>query len=316
MKTRPAAAAGGPWSVREADFPARGSLAERLRFLVRYAVLAPSPRNTQPWSFAIEGQRVDLRADLSRRLNVADPKARDLYVSLGCALENLLVAGAHFGLRAQIEYFPRAGNEELVAQVWFAEAGAPAPRKGTPMRPAGALFGAITRRRTQDASGDTPPLSSRALAELRAYAKDKDAGVSLLLTQDAALRRAVEGMLVRAGTVAHADNFYLQELASCPPQRERSAFDGVPAFGLISAAKDERLAQVKAGQLLERLALRSTLLDLCLQPLSMLLDFQEIATVFSKLFRGGSVPLAPFRIGARGPTTPPAPRRSVEEVLR
>ncbi len=314
--SRAASPAKTAWSVREADFPATEGFAERMRFLLRYAVLAPSARNTQPWFFVVRGQQIGVHADLSRRLNVADPHARDLYVSVGCALENLLVAAAHFGLNAHIEYFPLSANEELVARLWFGDGAAPAPKKAAPARQTGALFAAITRRHTQDASGETPPLSSRALAELRAYAKDKDTTLSLLLTQEAPLRRAVEGMLARAGGAAHADNKYLQELAACPPQRERSAFAGVPAFGLISAAKPNRLAEVKAGQLLERLALRSTLLDLCLQPLSMLLDFQEIAAVFAKLFRAGDVPLVPFRIGARGPSVPPAPRRPLEEVLR
>ena len=44
-----------PWEVAEADFPAQGSPAEQLRFLLNYAVLAPSRLNTQPWLFSIEG---------------------------------------------------------------------------------------------------------------------------------------------------------------------------------------------------------------------------------------------------------------------
>ena len=55
-----------PWSVRESDFPARGSLGARLTFLLRYAILAPSARNTQPWRFTIAGSRINLHADLAR----------------------------------------------------------------------------------------------------------------------------------------------------------------------------------------------------------------------------------------------------------
>ena len=39
------------WDVNASDFPANGSDAEKLEFLVRYAVLAPSSHNSQPWLF-------------------------------------------------------------------------------------------------------------------------------------------------------------------------------------------------------------------------------------------------------------------------
>src|SRR6185295_227447 len=73
------------WSVRESDFPKHGTPEEKLRFLVRYAILAPSPRNSQPWRFEVDARRVCVYADLSRALHGADPGKRDLYVSLGCA---------------------------------------------------------------------------------------------------------------------------------------------------------------------------------------------------------------------------------------
>ena len=44
-----------PWDVREADFPTTGPPAEQLRFLLHYAVLAPSGHNSQPWLFKIDG---------------------------------------------------------------------------------------------------------------------------------------------------------------------------------------------------------------------------------------------------------------------
>ncbi|MFC7136860.1 nitroreductase family protein [Halobaculum litoreum] len=42
------------WRVDADGFPAGGTVAEQARFLLRYAVLAPSSHNTQPWSFAVD----------------------------------------------------------------------------------------------------------------------------------------------------------------------------------------------------------------------------------------------------------------------
>lgn len=56
-----------------AEYPADGGAEERSRFLLQYAVLAPSSHNSQPWAFAVEGGEVHVYADESRRLDVADP---------------------------------------------------------------------------------------------------------------------------------------------------------------------------------------------------------------------------------------------------
>ena len=53
--TYAAAAAADPWAIAEAAFPREGTLEEQLRFLVGYAVLAPSNHNNQPWLFAVDG---------------------------------------------------------------------------------------------------------------------------------------------------------------------------------------------------------------------------------------------------------------------
>jgi len=55
MSTTPS----NPWEVRETDFRIAGTTAEQLRFLLQYAVLAPSGHNTQPWLFKIDGDAVE-----------------------------------------------------------------------------------------------------------------------------------------------------------------------------------------------------------------------------------------------------------------
>ena len=109
------ATAADPWRVDESDFPRYGQAAEKLRFLLRYAVLAPSGHNTQPWRFVIEGESVLLYADRERRLPVADPDDRELTMSCGAALAQLLVAIHHFGLTAEVEELPRLLDPDLLA---------------------------------------------------------------------------------------------------------------------------------------------------------------------------------------------------------
>ncbi|VVB71929.1 Nitroreductase family protein [uncultured archaeon] len=107
------------WEVRESDYPAAGSIEEKLKFLLRYAILAPSGPNTQPWKFALGENAVFVFADLKRSLPFVDPSNRTLFMSVGCAIANLLVAGEHFGFRAVADYFPRGQDSDLVAKVAF-----------------------------------------------------------------------------------------------------------------------------------------------------------------------------------------------------
>jgi len=83
------------WQVSADDFPAEGSSEEKLWFVVRYAILAPSSHNTQPWRFRIHGNVVEVHADFTRALPVVDPENRELIMSCGAAV---------FHLRAAIRY--------------------------------------------------------------------------------------------------------------------------------------------------------------------------------------------------------------------
>ena len=66
-------------------------------FMIEQAVKAPSGHNTQPWKFRLFSDRIDILPDFSRALPSVDPDHRELFVSLGCAAENLCIAAAHKG---------------------------------------------------------------------------------------------------------------------------------------------------------------------------------------------------------------------------
>ena len=77
-----------PWQLEESDFYELESDREQIEFLLRYAVLAPSSHNTQPWMFGIVEDGVRVFADYSRRLMVSDPDDRELLMSVGAAITN------------------------------------------------------------------------------------------------------------------------------------------------------------------------------------------------------------------------------------
>ncbi len=110
-----------PWQTSEGAFPKAGASSEKLRFLLNYAVLAPSSHNTQPWLFRIVGDGVELYADRTRALPVVDPNDRELIMSCGAALFNLRIALRHFGYEAPMQTFPDATKPDLLARVGFGD---------------------------------------------------------------------------------------------------------------------------------------------------------------------------------------------------
>src|SRR5947209_13011379 len=148
------------WQVMAHNFPRARGEAQKLAFLLRYAVLAPSSHNTQPWKFAIGRHEIVLFVNKDRWLRVADTDQRELYTSIGCALENLLIAAEHFGYRHHVTYFPEPANLQLIATVEFLANGQPAP-----FRPP-ELFEAINCRHTNHKRYEDRQIADTALQTL------------------------------------------------------------------------------------------------------------------------------------------------------
>ena len=194
-----------PWQIDEAEFPNGGTSAEKLNFLLQYAVLAASTQNTQPWKFAIVRDHLHLFVDPARWLKVADADQRELYLSAGCALENLRVAAEHFGYSPQITYFPRPVNAAWVATV---ELTTPSNHL---CRGNGNLFRAIQKRHTNPKPYDPRPLHPAHLQRLRVHSLEKD--IQVYFSNDPALKQKIGTLLAQGQVFQFANPAYRAELS-------------------------------------------------------------------------------------------------------
>ena len=325
--------------VSEQEFPGTLPLEEQLRFLLRYAVLAPSARNAQPWCFAVDDATVRLYADPAHWQPVADPEQRELYLGLGCALENLLVAAEHFGFRTSVTYLPDPGDPRLAAAVAFGPGGAPAAAR------AGLDLETLLARRTAHGSFAGNPVRVSEMRVLERAAEDDE--IVVRFTEAPGRRHAVEELHARAAGVLMQRPEYRRELGDVigsgdlgtpwPLSRlgrlaasnariargleelELAALRSSPLLALISARGDDHRSHLRSGQVLERVWLAATTLGLGLQPASAAVEVPETRAELAPVFGlpPGLVAQELVRIGwPAGPRGFRTPRRPVEEVAR
>ncbi|QTE28105.1 nitroreductase family protein [Pengzhenrongella sicca] len=127
--------------------------------LVRAAVLAANAHNTQPWTFRVADSHIDLFADGARSIGAMDPLSRELDISLGCCLENLVQAGLPNGFTTTVTVLPDSADAAHVARVDL-----------TSTTPVGsAMFDALASRHTNRGAYDTArPVAGARLAALAA----------------------------------------------------------------------------------------------------------------------------------------------------
>jgi len=319
-----------------------GDRALLLRELVRYSTLAPSSHNTQCWKFHMQEDLITIKPDLLRRCPVVDPDDHHMFVSLGCAAENLAHAALANGLRAN-PHFDAAGVGAVAISLERTKA------------LASPSFRAITERQSTRGDYDGKPLSLEELVLLE-KAGNGDGVRVILLTERSAMETVLE-YVVAGNTAQMADPAFVDELKSWIRFSDDEAVttgdglfsgsSGVPAMPrwLGSRAMDlfftpksesERYARqirssagiavfvsdisdkahwVEAGRCYERFALQATALGirnaLLNQPV-------EVGAVRPRFAAAVGLPnLRPdlvLRFG-RGPALPLSMRRPVDAVL-
>ena len=313
-----------------------------LEDLVRMATLAANGHNTQPWKFRLGEQSISILPDTSRRTAIVDPDDHHLFVSLGCAAENLVIAGAALGRGAEVSIGDGAEPRIEIA-LSSAQPGAQD------------LYRAIPLRQSTRSLYDGQPVSIDDLALLEAAARSE--GVSVLLFTEAAELEAILDFVVAGNTAQMEDPAFVQELADWlrfSPRRAVETGDGLfsacsgnpvlpdwlgrqifPAVFTKDAENDKYRAQIRSsagvavfvgaqedpqhwirvGRSFERFALQATALGIRTAHLNQPVEVPSIRPEFASwLGTPDARPDLVIRFG-RAPALPMSLRRPVEAVL-
>lgn len=329
------------WTVEENAFPRDGSDAEKLRFLLNYAVLAPSSHNAQPWRFLCSENEVALYADRTRALHATDPLDRELTMSCGAALFLLRIAIRHFGHTDEVVTLPDPEQPDLMARIRLGNARLPSEEEES-------LFAAIRKRHTNRHGFSTLPVVPGLVEGWQLAARTE--GVSLEAVQDPTVQEALADLIAEADRDQLADPAFRRELARWIRNGEEG--DGIPAEalgmpGLISyatpflvrmfdtgplvAAHDHQLTEgaptlvvfvtdadtprqwLQTGQALARFLLLATVNGVSASFLNAPIEISHLRERVRDVLHIDGYPQLLLRAGY-GPEVTPTPRRPLEAV--
>ncbi|OJF12324.1 Acg family FMN-binding oxidoreductase [Couchioplanes caeruleus] len=306
-----------------------------LRLAAEAAVRAPSLHNSQPWRFRLREGAIEVLADRSRQLRVADAGGWAVRIACGAATCNARLALAAAGRPADVLLRPHG---DLIARL-------------TPGRPRPATYAetdlaaAIPRRFSNRRPFWPDPVPSEIRVRLIEAARAEAAWLDLLVGAtalnafgeiargaDRVLRRdpayqaeffgwahadaAPDGVPVAAGAPAVEPQDLLPQRAYS--ERRRAAgrdFEPEPLLAVLGAGADRPVDQVAAGQALQRVLLTATDAGLATSLISQPIEVPPAREQLRRSLGRSGMPQIALRIGY-GQAGHPAPRRPVDEVLQ
>jgi hypothetical protein len=288
-----------PWQL---DLSSGGPMS-----LVGAAILAANAHDSQPWAFRVMPERIDLFAATERSIGAMDPLGREMVLSLGCALENLVLAARAHGYRADVRLMPTPGDPTHVASVGLA----PGPTEPSD------LYNAIPLRHTNRATYRTDrSVAPALLEEIGALADAPEVSLAWLSTDEekalfsrltieataaiiadadqgrddfawyrqdrADIERRRDGITMDAGGLGDVQRLLVRLL---PPSSQATMQQGwldatrdrqvstAAAFGFVTVRDaTDQVQRLLAGRLLQRIHLAARTKGLALQPLNQIFE--------------------------------------------
>jgi hypothetical protein len=295
--------------------------------------------NSQPWTFVLHPDRLELRADRSRQLAVLDPLGRELVQSVGAALLNARAALASRRYAADVARLPRPEDPDLLAVVRAVD-GDPDPTL--------ARLDRVSDRRHANRRPFEPATVPDEVLDGLADVVTAEHTV-LVPVRDPADRALVAVLTQEADRLQTADPAYRAELeewtgrspargggvaAGSVPRTSAARTDAVPVrdfdvrgtgglpartgsgteqtLVLLATAEDDPLSWLHSGEALQRLWLELTRAGWVAGPLSQALEVPSVRERLRRL-TAPAHPQMLLRIGRAQAAEPTArrPRRSV-----
>ncbi len=335
------------WNIDPTSFPTSGNPRDQILFLLKYAVLAPSAHNTQPWKCKIDGSTLLVYFDSGHALTLSDPIHRQAYLSLGAFVATFIHAAKAFHVNHTCDWLPDIFHLNApIARITIIN---PHQKNNHPDRE---LLEQITRRKVNRTTYQDKLVPTEQLEQIKACNNDPDLYVSLLQNKkdriviaeavylgmqfafkNPQFRKELAAFVIPNyssrpdGIPGHTANLGLVpsiimpyvirqfDIGKSQGKKEKSLFLSAPVIIVISSATDDLLGWLKAGALFQRIALLLTHLEIdhaiSGAPIEAPLLPIKVQQVSSSNFR----PQMVFRIGYGTKKVAHSRRRSVSDIV-
>lgn len=316
---------------------------KEIKQILEYTAIAPSSHNTQPWFVRVKDRTIFICADFDRALKHSDPDNRELYISIGAALQNTLYAAEALGFEFDLHYFSEK-NKEIVAKVEIKP-----PRKKIKNTK---MLEFIKKRHSNRNFYEERDIPKEITARWQKLVKDTGVGVNIVRDEK---RKALIGEEVEIATKeAMADPNFRDELSRWVRHNLTKSHDGMPGYSmnistipslfsslvlknfnvgamqaktenkwivtspvvviLSGIEKPENL--VKTGQAYERIVLDATGKNIKSATLTAAIEIGSHYKNLMKILNISERPLVMFRFGYCSQVPKPTPKRTVSEIIQ
>lgn len=191
------------WQIDPQAFPEQDDVSEKIKFWLKYAVLAPSAHNTQPWRWEIAGGSLLVYRDPAHTLAVGDPTLRETTLSIGTFIENFIIAANHWGHGVTVSDTVWTVNDELFAKLTVADSA-----QALTVDPA--LFDGLVKRHTNRGPYKPEPIAPELVEKLTALA---EFGVGIFPIVDPAAKERIAQLVGQGTKIALSMRPMRQELS-------------------------------------------------------------------------------------------------------
>ena len=314
--------------------------------IVWAATRAPSHHNAQPWLFRVGVAEVEVWADLRRRIPVADPDDRQLFIGVGAAVYGVRLALAHLGLRTVVGLVRDRARPGLAAVVIVLGRQDADPGDER-------LYAELDRRRTVRMPFTNDPLPTPLRLMLAEQARQEGAWLRWVVRDEP--QRSLAAVITEAELAEQSSSEFRVELerwvgrgataegAGIPlvnigaalatgPQGEFPLrdFDGDrgaltepftpaeahPGIAVLYTPDDQPTDWLRAGQALHRMLLSASAAGVAASFLNQPLEIPRLRAQVRDEWETEGCPQVILRLGRPAePLPPPTPRRPVHDIL-
>jgi hypothetical protein len=278
---------------------------------------------------------------------VIDPDDRELIISCGAALSNLLIAMKYFGFEPEVKFFPADGDNDLLASITVKS------RDYEPSDIDRIIFNAIKKRRTNRLPFAEEKIDGLTQQKLKTTVSEEKA-IKFTIIESEEQREAIIKLIEQGDKIQSQNKSFCRELAQWVHPNRTSSKDGIPgyAFGMgdlisygspffignlnwgdIQAGRDRNLVKgspvlavlesktnkpvdwIRTGMALSKLLLRSSVEGIAASYLNQPIEEQGLDDKLRDILKTSDVPQLIMRLGY-GKEVKPTPRRDVDDVVK